>query len=175
MMSEKTYQIREAFPEEYQEIGDLMVQVYSSLPGFLTIDEAPSYYEKLQNIGDLTQNPAIKLLVAVSNENEIGGAVVYFSDMKHYGSAGKAPQIKHSAGFRFLAVDANSRGHGLGRKLTNYCIERARKEGCIQVVIHSTAAMQVAMDMYQRMGFKRFQEIDFVKGELKVFGFKYEL
>jgi len=44
----------------------------------------------LANIGELTRKPDTELLVAVSSENKIVGALVYFSDMSYYGSGGIA-------------------------------------------------------------------------------------
>ena len=173
-MSEKQFNVREAINSEFGEIGELMVDAYSNLPGFLTIETAPEYFHKLKNIGELTQNPVVKIFVAVSNQNEIGGAVVYFSDMQFYGSAGTATEVRNAGGFRFLAIHQNFRGHGLGKLLTNYCIEYAKSEQQEQLVIHTTNAMKIAWGMYERMGFERSQDLDFTKGELEVFGFRYK-
>jgi len=60
------YFVREAVAEEFQEIGELMVRVYSHLEGFFSVDENPAYYNKLANVGELTTHPKTKLLVAVS-------------------------------------------------------------------------------------------------------------
>ena len=169
------YKIREAHPREFNKIGELLVNVYSQLEGFPTKIEQPDYYKMLLNIGDLTKNPAIKLLVAVSKTNGIDGGVVYFSDMKYYGSGGIATKEKNAAGFRLLAVNKFSRGKGLGKLLTNACIEMAKNENQQQLIIHSTKAMQIAWKMYENLGFKRSQELDFMQHELPVFGFRLAL
>ena len=54
----------------------------------------------LRNVGALTKNPNIELLVAVSQKGHIGGTVVYFNDMKDYGSGGKATQEKKRLWFQ---------------------------------------------------------------------------
>ena len=41
--------------------------------------------------------------------------------------------------------------------------------------IHSTESMKIAWGMYERLGFSRYEEIDFNQGELEVFGFKLDL
>ena len=171
-LSSETYTVRNAKPEEFAEIGRLMVLVYSQLNGFPSPEEQPTYYEKLANIGALTQNPETKLLVAVSSEGKIGGGVVYFGDMKYYGSGGTAPQEKNSSGFRLLAVDPATRGKGIGKLLTSACIDKAREKGHPKVVIHTTMAMQVAWKMYEDFGFKRAEDLDFMQEELPVFGFR---
>lgn len=63
--------------------------------------------------------------------------------------------------FRLLAVDPGARGHGLGRLLTDACIDRARSQGATGVGLHTTAPMAVARGMYERMGFVRAPEYDF--------------
>jgi GNAT superfamily N-acetyltransferase len=162
--------VRNAKPEEFEEIGKLMVQVYSQLEGFPKQDEQPAYYKMLANIGELTRKPETELLVSV--DDKIKGGVVYFSDMQYYGSGGTAPKEKNAAGFRLLAVDGSARGKGIGKLLTNECIRKAKEKQLSQVIIHSTKAMQTAWKMYEAMGFKRSKDLDFLQGGLPVFGFR---
>ena len=164
--------IRNARPDEFEEIGRLMVRVYSQLEGFPKEDEQPHYYEMLLNIGQLTYKPKTELLVALSPDQKIVGGVVYFSDMKYYGSGGTATSEKNSAGFRLLAVDPSARGLGIGKLLTNECIRKARNEKLSQVIIHSTKAMQTAWKMYESLGFQRSEDLDFMQERLPVFGFR---
>ncbi|QHL87774.1 GNAT family N-acetyltransferase [Nibribacter ruber] len=167
-----TFTIRPALPSEFTSLGQLMVQVYSQLDGFPTPSEQPAYYHLLANIGDFTQKPGVELLVAVSEQGELAGGVVYFSDMQHYGSGGTATQEKDAAGFRFLAVGPSTRGKGLGKALTLACVKKAKDAGRRQLILHSTKAMQTAWKMYEQLGFQRAEELDFMQGELPVFGFR---
>ena len=171
-MTNINYTIREATPDEFLNIGKLMVTVYSQLEGFPGPKESPDYYNKLKNVGELTKNPRVKLLVAISSIGTIGGSVVYFGDMAYYGSEGTATKEKNVAGFRLLAVDPITRGNGIGKRLTKACIDLAIAEQQKQVVIHSTKAMQVAWAMYEKLGFKRSEDLDFKKGELTIYGFR---
>jgi hypothetical protein len=50
----REFVLREARQEEYKQLGQLMVSVYSTLDGFPKQDEQPRYYEMLVNIGQLT-------------------------------------------------------------------------------------------------------------------------
>jgi len=171
-MSNKDYTIRNAKPSEFEEIGKLMVQVYSQLEGFPKEKEQPEYYKVLSNIGELTNNPGTELLIAVSPDNKIAGGVVYFSNMQYYGSGGTATKEQNAAGFRLLAVDPLTRGQGIGKLLVNECIRKAKDKKLSPVIIHSTKAMQVAWHMYEAMGFVRSEDLDFMQGELPVFGFR---
>lgn len=167
--------IRNAFPEEFEAVGQLMIKVYAQLEGFPGPDEQPDYYRMLANVGQLTQQPGTEIIVAADPANHIAGAVVHFTDMRYYGSGGTATQEKNACGFRLLAVDPALRGGGAGKRLTQECIERARRCGAKQVIIHSTKAMMTAWGMYERIGFKRSEDLDFQQGELPVFGFRYSL
>ena len=169
------YLIREATSEEFSKIGKLMINVYSQLEGFPGPKESPDYYRKLKNVGQLTNDPKVKLLVAVSQTGIIGGCVVYFGDMAYYGSGGAATKEKNAAGFRLLAVSPKTRGEGIGKLLTKACIGLAKDQNQEQVVIHSTKAMQIAWTMYEKLGFKRAEDLDFNKGELEIYGFRLKL
>lgn len=91
-IAREKYIVGDAKPEEFEEIGKLMVGVYSQLEGFPKQDEQPDYYRMLANIWELKKKPETELLVAVSVDGKIEGAVVYFSDMQYYGSGGQLPR-----------------------------------------------------------------------------------
>jgi len=166
------YTIRNAKPEEFEELGQLMVEVYSQLEGFPKQSEQPEYYKLLAGIGELTKKPNTELIVAVSPEGKIAGGVVYFNDMQYYGSGGTATQEKNASGFRLLAVAPAFRKQGIGKLLTKECIRKAKELKQAQVIIHSTKAMQIAWKMYEELGFKRSKDLDFIQEELPVFGFR---
>ena len=168
----KVYSVRNAKPHEFRAIGKLMVDVYSRLEGFPKESEQPNYYKMLANVGELTTKRETELLVAVSSADEIAGAVVFFGDMKYYGSGGTATKEQNAAGFRLLAVCHTMRGQGIGKLLTQECIRKAKEKKLHQIIIHTTTAMQTAWKMYENIGFKRSSDLDFLQGELPVLGFR---
>ncbi len=174
-MSKKGYAVRNARPTEFAEIGQLMVRVYSQLEGFPNETEQPDYYRMLANVGELTNKPETELLAAVSADGKIAGCVVYFNDMKFYGSGGTATLEQNAAGFRLLAVDPSVRGQGIGKLLTKKCILKAKNNNLNQLIIHTTMAMQTAWKMYEKLGFERSEDLDFMQGQLPVFGFRLML
>jgi GNAT superfamily N-acetyltransferase len=169
------YIIRNANTKEFAAVGKLLVEVYSQLEGFPKESEQPEYYKLLHNIGEFTNKPNTELIVVISPTDKIVAAVVFFSDMQYYGSGGTATQEKNSAGFRLLAVDPSARGQGLGKLLTNECIRRAKERNLSQVIIHTTKAMQQAWKMYEGIGFKRSEDLDFLQQGFPVFGFRLKL
>lgn len=172
---EQEYRVRNARPEEFQEVGQLLVNTYSQIDGFPKKEEQPDYYSLLANIGQFTRRPATELLVAVAPDGRLAGCVVYFSDMQYYGSGGTATQEKNASGFRLLAVDPDFRNKGIGKLLSIACIQKARKDRNEKLVIHSTKSMKVAWKMYEKLGFERAPELDFQQQDLPVFGFRYIL
>jgi GNAT superfamily N-acetyltransferase len=166
--------IREARREEHAALGQLMVSVYARLEGFPSPEVQPRYYEMLANVGQLASPPHTTLLVAAAGGKLLGG-VVYFSDMAHYGSGGTATRERNASGFRLLAVDPEARARGVGRALAQRCIALAKERGHRQVILHTTAAMKVAWRMYETLGFERSPDLDFLQGELPVFGFRLTL
>ena len=166
------YTVRNAVPGEHEAIGKLMIAAYSRLEGFPKETEQPAYYEMLANVGEFANKPGAEILVAVSPGNKITGAVIYFSDMKYYGSGGTATSEQNACGFRLLAVDPTVRGMGIGKLLTNTCIKKAKDKNVSQMIIHTTMAMQAAWKMYENTGFKRSEDLDFMQEELPVYGFR---
>ena len=169
------YTVRNAKPEEFTAIGELMVDVYSALKGFPKPEEQPQYYDVLRKVGKLTKTDSIELFTAVSNQGDLGGAVVYFNDMKDYGSGGTATLEKNACGFRLLAVNSKTRGLGVGKLLTEFCLKKGKASGCKHMVIHTTGTMKLAWGMYERLGFKRADDLDFMQGDLPVYGFRLKL
>ncbi len=167
--------VRDLRPDEFDALGQLMVEVYSSLEGFPTPDEQPRYYELLANIGRFTEKRGARVLVAISPEEELVGGVVYFSDMAEYGSGGTATTVKDASGIRLLGVSPRFRNQGAGKALTSACIQLAREEGHSQVILHTTQAMRIAWGLYERLGFIRSEDLDFLQQELPVFGFRLRL
>lgn len=164
--------IREATPEEAKQLGQLLMAVYSQLEGFPAREQQVGYYETMANVGDLGALPEAKLLVVVSAQSTLLGGVLYFGDMRFYSTNGIGATHTTASGMRFLVVDPRYSGRGIGRKLTQYCIDLAKHRGHTQMILHTTKAMRVAWGLYERMGFERAQGLDFTHEGLGVYGFR---
>ena len=118
----------------------------------------------LRDILDLEGRSSASDLLVADLEGELVACVSYYAP----GAPVSYPSDSFSvhwpmewASFRLLAVDPSARGHGVGRALTEACIERARSQGALTVGLHTTAPMAVARAMYERMGFARSPRYDF--------------
>jgi ribosomal protein S18 acetylase RimI-like enzyme len=65
------------------------------------------------------------------------------------------------AGILRLAVPPDQRGAGVGRSLVEEAMRRCRERGVKTLSLHTTVWMDVARNMYERMGFVRVQSFDF--------------
>jgi ribosomal protein S18 acetylase RimI-like enzyme len=129
----------------------------------------------MADIGRFMAKPSVRVLVAVSEHDELVGGVVYFSAMTEYASGGAAPLLTHTSGIRLLAVAPHFQGSGAGKALTLACIDLARRHAHTQVVLHTTAPMLSAWRLYERLGFVRAAELDFLQQDMPVFGFRLHL
>lgn len=170
-----TISVRDLRMNEAAALGELLVDVYASLPGFPSPAEQPAYYEMLTHIGRFSERPATRVLVALDEQEALLGGVVYFADMAQYGSGGSATSVKNASGLRLLGVSPEARGRGVGKALTQTCIRLARTQQHREVMLHTTQAMQIAWAMYEKLGFVRSKDLDFLQGELPVFGFRLVL
>lgn len=159
---------------DYREVGALMVDVYASLEGFPSPEAQPEYYHVLANIGDFAKKESVDIIIAKKDE-KILGAVVYINDLGDYSANINLEEEKESAAFRLLAVSNEARGLGIGKLLTNACIDKAKSNGLDQMIIHTTDAMKVAWGMYEKMGFVRSEDLDFFQVGMPVLGFRKKL
>jgi GNAT superfamily N-acetyltransferase len=167
--------IRDIERTQWSDLGRLMVGAYGRLEGFPTLAEQPHYYELLSNIGRFTEREGVRVLVAVGPDGALIGGIVYFGDMAQYGSGGTATMVRNASGIRLLGVDPRHQGAGVGKALAKACIQLAREAMHVEVILHTTRAMTTAWGMYERLGFQRSPDLDFLQESLEVFGFRLKL
>jgi ribosomal protein S18 acetylase RimI-like enzyme len=60
---------------------------------------------------------------------------------------------------RMLSVDPPARGRGIGRRLTEACIARARQDSAPIIALHTSIVMQAALAIYAKLGFRHHRNI----------------
>ena len=155
---------RNASPEDVELARSVLEAAYVE---YESAFPAANWTRYLADILDLEGRAAESELLVAELEGRLVGCVSYFPP----GAKASYPSDAFSehwpsdwAAFRLLAVDPAARGSGVGRHLTQACIERARLAGAPAVGLHTTAPMQVARSMYERMGFERAPRYDFRPG-----------
>jgi len=99
-------------------------------------------------------------IVVAETSGSIVGAVAYIPPHR-----AKPPYFDEAwAVIRSLVVDPDSRGVGVGRALTQECINRAKRDKSPVIALHTSAIMTVALPMYLRMGFEWHRDAPAVYG-----------
>jgi ribosomal protein S18 acetylase RimI-like enzyme len=68
--------------------------------------------------------------------------------------------LKDWSYIRFVSVDPDFGGQGIGRKLTAMCIDKAKENGEKIVALHTSEIMNNARHIYESLGFEILREID---------------
>lgn len=117
----------------------------------------PAFSKNLANTAALADHSEF---IVAETEGQILGAVAYVG-----------PNKPKSAFFeqewpimRMLVVSPVARGRGVGRMLAQECIGRARRDKAEVFALHTTPMMEVALGMYQRMGFTFHREAPMIQG-----------
>ena len=79
------------------------------------------------------------------------------------------------ASIRMLAVDPAAQGRGVGTALAEACVARARADGRGALFLHSLPAMADAQRIYDRLGFRRVPERDWILPGFRLMGFVLDL
>lgn len=163
MSEQHRFILRDARPDETDTVFRITLAAYQQYAKYMPAEAWQEYRNNiLENVRDLGNGAHI-----VAELEEIVGSVLLKSPVP---PASDAPEI------RLLAVAPDARGHGIGRKLTEECIRRARAQGYRSVTLHTTEIMAVALQMYERMGFVRAPDLDFGVGQDRVVkGYRLEL
>ncbi len=75
-----------------------------------------------------------------------------------------------------LAVAAGARTKGVGRALTQACLDRARTDGFRAVVLHTMGSSITARHLYEDMGFVRAPARDWYPDpDVFLMGYEYRL
>ena len=97
-----------------------------------------------------------RILVAEDAAGKIVGAVAYVAPNAQPRAEFFAPEWPI---IRMLVVDPAARGQGIGRRLTEACIELAQGDGAAAIALHTSPAMGIALALYLRMGFRLEKEV----------------
>lgn len=159
-----TASVRLALESEVEQARAVLGSAYSQ---YETAFPAENWAPYLADILDLEGRAAASELLVADLEGRIVACVSYFppgAKMSYPSDSFSEPWPEEWSAFRLLGVDPSARGRGVGRLLTEACIERSRGHDAPAVGLHTTAPMAVARAMYERMGFERSPRYDFRPG-----------
>lgn len=170
--ADRALEIREARPEEYGVLGEITVAAYLGLDASIDANASSNlsddYLARLRDVADR----AAKAIVLAAVDPEPLGCVTYVPGLGEYAEFKDAD----AAGIRMLAVAPAARSKGVGRALTQACLDRARADGFRLLVLHTMASAIAARHLYENMGFARASERDwYPEPDVFLMGYEYPL
>jgi ribosomal protein S18 acetylase RimI-like enzyme len=147
--------IRDARLEELDEVSKLTGDAYRQYENSLPESAWKSY---LEDIMDVRSRLGVAELIVAEMKGRLVGTVTLYLKAS---SSSQEGWPQDWAGIRLLAVHPAHRSRGIGRALMEECIRRCRDRGIATIGLHTTELMDVALRMYEKMGFRRVPEFDF--------------
>ena len=167
----KNVSLRDANGDDLDAIRELTLSAYREYAATM-----PEHWEGYrQGILNTLSHPEPAEQIVAEEEGAIVGTVLLYPAGSVFSSPNRSPVTLAWPEMRLLAVGPAARGSGIGSLLVHECLRRARNSGAEALTLHTSDIMQVAMRMYERIGFKRAPELDFHPApELTIKGFRFD-
>ena len=137
--------IREFQQNDSSQVNSIALRAFEQYKN--AYDDWQTFQAKIANVSSLAD---VGEIIVAEIEGKIVGAVAYVGP-----NAPKAEFFQPEWPImRMLVVSPASRGLGIGRTLANECLCRANRDGAAVFGLHTSKFMQMALHMYQRMGFR---------------------
>lgn len=146
--------LRGARSGELDDVAELLVESYAEFSDLFPSALWTAYRRELAAVR--SRLDVAELIVAV-REGECVGTVSLYPDAAADGHGW--PEGLSS--LRLLAVRPAMRGRGVGRRLVEECLVRARRRGAAALGLHTAPFMRAANRLYETMGFVRAPQLDF--------------
>ena len=156
MEKKNKLKIREARREDRDAARKMTLSAFQQYAAVMPPPRWQGYRENI--LATLTEVKPAQQIVAEKG-GAILGSVLLYPPGTAFSTPDEGPLTCPEV--RLLAVAPEARGLGIGTALMKDCIRRARRFGAVCLNLHTTDMMQVAMRMYERMGFVRAPELDF--------------
>lgn len=146
--------VRLVRPEEVEEAGWVVVAAFEAMPG---AHMSGGYAAELADVAG--RSLVSEVFVAVDHGDIVGCTTV----VTDWASPMAEQLLEGECQIRMMAVDPSRQGQGIGQCLLDAALARARGAGDFAAIfLHSTPQMQSAHRLYQRNGFVRVPERDWV-------------
>jgi GNAT superfamily N-acetyltransferase len=150
--------VRDAAPSDRAAIEAVTLAAYEQYAATLPAPLWTMYRQSiLATLADV--QPAAQIVA--EDGGALVGSVLLYPAGTVTATPGGPPLARAWPEVRLLAVTPAARGHGVGRRLMEECVRRARAGRAPALTLHTADIMAVAMRLYERMGFGRAPELDF--------------
>ena len=149
-----TFVLRDFHEDDAQAVNALALAAFEQFKD--AYEDWPVFRARL----DLASLAGVGDIIVVDVGGQVVGAVAYIGP-----GAPKAQFFQPEwPVMRMLVVSPAARGLGIGRALAEECLRRAKRDGATAFALHTSELMQVALPMYERMGFRRIAEAPPIHG-----------
>jgi GNAT superfamily N-acetyltransferase len=163
-------EVREARPEEYAELGDVVAAAYAPYgsPG----DQGwVQHLALVRDVADRAQRTVV--LAAVKDGRVLGSATIELFDVIGDDDRELPPDTSF---LRMVGVDPQAQGRGVGRALVEDVIRRVRAAGKRTLGLRTTPKMEAAHHLYESLGFVRDSSLDLpLEGDYSLLGYRLDL
>jgi GNAT superfamily N-acetyltransferase len=145
--------IRRALPADLPQIVRVIEAAFAQYRAIIPPAIFGGYLNDMRAIGERWDEAEV---IVAERDGRVAGCATFYADASLEGLG----LPKEWAGLRTLAVHPDARGQGLGRRLSERCVENARALGAPAFGIHTAAFMTAACRIYEGLGFRRAPEFD---------------
>lgn len=144
--------VRPARPDELEAAGEVVAQAYLN-----DLRVSPWYAQRLRDAASRAQKA--RLLVAVSaDEGAVLGSLTYARGGNQYAQLAGPDECE----IRMLGVAPAARGRGVGELLLRSAMAQGVADGAVRMVLSTQTDMWAAQRLYERLGFSRRPDLDWV-------------
>ena len=153
-MSAIKFIIKDFKPSDAVQVNKVAVEAFQQFK-----ENYSKWDEFIRGVGQMSSLSSTAEVIVAELKGKIVGAVGYVG-----------PNVPKSIFpldipcIRMLVVDPQARGLGIGRALTQECINRAERDRAPRIGLHTSPIMDVALPLYLRMGFVKEKNIDPIRG-----------
>ncbi|MBI1730500.1 GNAT family N-acetyltransferase [Candidatus Acetothermia bacterium] len=134
--------IREAHSADLQAILELFAQPGVDDGKHLSLADAKKIFEKIK------EYPDYKIYVAVLNARVVGTfGLLIMDNLSHLGSPSGLVEA--------VVVDLALQGHGIGKEMMGFAMERCREQGCYKLALSGNLKREAAHRFYDSLGFQQ--------------------
>lgn len=150
----KTFTFRNCTDADQAQLKDLGLTSYGQFKDILSEEN----WTKLKGVLSVEDFYADLLKISTGFVSEIDGKIIGMAFLIPSGNPTEIFQSDWSY-IRMVGVDPNFSGKGIGKQLTQLCIEQAKKTNEKVIALHTSEFMNVAKHIYESVGFKQIKEL----------------
>ena len=158
MHSELTY--RNGNINNVNQIKELTLLAYMQFRDILTEENVIEWQEYLGNENIYTELFKTAFCFVCEYNNKIIGSAFLIPQGNPYKWFDA-----HCAYIRLVAVHPAFEGKGIGRNLTQLCIDKAKDIGENTIALHTSEFQNAARHIYEKMGFVKIKDLDLMFGK----------